>query len=230
MATERRFSYSSMQGGIFMEGMEEQIREYTEALIKEVDENPKDSKTQISRRTDMAHPLYGIDLGTKFPDIIPAVIEIPMGSRVKTELDIETGLLKVNRILHSSTIYPANYGFIPQTIAGDINPLDILVLTTISCPPCSIIHARPIGIMKMSTDGEIDAKIIAVAIGDPEYNIYKDVGELPPFKLAMIHQFFKDYKTLERKVVICSKPKGQKEAKDIIVEYHNKYLRQYGQE
>ena len=211
-----------------MEGKEEDLRAYTEALIDKANEDDEiKQKVKYVRKLTMSHPLYGVEIGATCPDIVTTVIEIPMGSRVKTELDIETGLIRVDRILHSSTIYPANYGFIPETIAGDVNPLDVVVLSNISCPTCCIIHARPIGVMPMKTDGLIDFKIIAVAIGDPEYNIYTDIEQLPPCKLLMINQFFLDYKKLERKTVECNKPLGSEEAKKMIKIYHENYMITY---
>jgi inorganic pyrophosphatase len=164
----------------------------------------------------IAHPWHGVPVGEGSPDSVNAIIEIPALSRVKTELDKITGLLRVDRILHSSVVYPANYGFIPSTLAEDGDPLDILVLCQLSVPPLALVRVRPIGVMPMEDGGVLDHKIVAVAITDPEYGIYNDINELPPFKLLMINQFFHDYRILERKQVKTSKPQGAGQARDII--------------
>ncbi|OHS93925.1 Soluble inorganic pyrophosphatase [Tritrichomonas foetus] len=183
-----------------------------------------------NRNFMILHPWHGVKVGDQAPDVVNAVIEIPSLSRVKTELDKPTGLLKVDKILHSSVIYPANYGFIPETLAEDGDPLDVLVLCQLSIPPLSIVKVRPIGVMPMEENGECDNKIIAVSINDPEYNIYYDISELPPFKLLMINQFFNDYKTLERKIVRTSRPLGNGHAREIIPKCINNYKTVYGTE
>lgn len=173
------------------------------------------------------HPWHNVAVGDECPDVVNSVIEIPALSRVKTELDNSTGLLKVSKILHSSVIYPANYGLIPGTLAEDGDPLDILVLCQLSVPPLALIKARPIGVMPILDQGQPDNKIIAVAVNDPEYNIYYDISELPPFKLLMITQFFNDYKTLERKEVRAQRPKDKDVAKRIIQENVKRYKEVY---
>lgn len=164
----------------------------------------------------IAHPWHGVPVGPASPSAVNTVIEIPALSRVKTELDKATGLLRVDRILHSSVVYPANYGFIPSTLAEDGDPLDVLVLCQLSVPPLALVQARPIGVMPMEDGGVPDHKIVAVAMTDPEYGIYNDINELPPFKLLMINQFFHDYRILERKQVKTAKPQGADQAKEII--------------
>ena len=176
----------------------------------------------------MKHPWHGVKIGDEHPDVINAIIEIPSLSRAKTELDIPTGLLKVDKILHSSVIYPANYGFVPETCTDGGNPLDILVLCQLTIPSMCLMKVRPIGLMRMLENGESDDKIIAVAVHDPEYNIYYDISELPPFKLLMINQFFNDYKTLERKVVRTSKPIGNVQAKEVVENALKMYYDVYG--
>jgi inorganic pyrophosphatase len=175
------------------------------------------------RNMRMRHPWHGISIGAESPDLVNAIIEIPALSRVKTELDKSTGLLRVDRILHSSVVYPANYGFIPETLGEDGDPLDILVLCQLSCPPLVLIHVRPIGLMPMFSGNDPDDKIIAVAVTDPEYGVYNDIAELPPFKLLMINQFFNDYRALERKKVKTSRPLGADQAKDVIVKAFANY-------
>jgi inorganic pyrophosphatase len=124
-----------------------------------------------------------------------------MGSSVKYELDKETGLLKLDRILYSAVYYPANYGFLPQTYAEDDDPLDVLVLCQEAVAPLTLVAARAIGLMTMLDSGKKDHKILAVAVNDPEYNGFAEASELPPHRLAMLRRFFQDYKQLEGKAV-----------------------------
>jgi len=130
------------------------------------------------------------------------VIEIPKGSKVKYELDKPSGALRVDRILYSSVIYPANYGFLPRSYCGDGDPLDVLVLGNEPVVPLAIMEARAIGMMGMADDGDEDTKIIAVHIQDPAFNEYRDISELPRHVLNEISRFFEDYKVLENKQVI----------------------------
>jgi inorganic pyrophosphatase len=159
---------------------------YMDSLFRKIDARKVARPAPGERSLYTAHPWHGVDIGQGSPDVVNAVIEIPMDSRVKTELDCRTGLLKVDRILHSSIVYPANYGFIPETLAEDGAPLDILILCQLTAPPLSLMRARPIGLMPMIDNGAPDDKIIAVCVTDPEYNIYYDVNELPPYRLDLI--------------------------------------------
>lgn len=149
----------------------------------------------------MTHAWHDVTPGENLPAEFTSVIEIPTGSSVKYELDKRTGLLKLDRILYSAVHYPANYGFIPQTLAEDDDPLDVLVLCQAELDPLTIVMARAIGLMTMIDSGKRDHKILAVAINDAEYNGYREASELPPHRLAMINRFFQDYKTLEGKTV-----------------------------
>ncbi len=149
----------------------------------------------------MTHAWHDVTPGQHLPKEFAAVIEIPMGSSVKYELDKETGLLRLDRILYSAVYYPANYGFIPQTLAEDDDPLDVLVLCQEPVAPLTLVNARAIGLMTMIDSGKADHKILAVAMDDPEYNGFHECGELPPHRLTMLRRFFQDYKMLEGKAV-----------------------------
>lgn len=160
----------------------------------------------------MSHPWHDVAIGEKAPKEFYAVIEIPKGSKVKYELEKKTGLLKVDRILYSSVSYPANYGFIPQTLGDDKDPLDVLVLMQETVVPLSILRVRPIGVMMMIDQGEGDEKIICVHLDDPEYNGYEHIKELPPHRLDELRTFFEDYKKLEHKEVQVDEFEGNYEA------------------
>lgn len=147
------------------------------------------------------HAWHDVTPGEGLPAEFTAVIEISMGSSVKYELDKETGMLRVDRILYSAVYYPANYGFIPQTLAEDDDPLDVLVLCQEAVAPLTLVHARAIGLMTMIDSGKKDHKILAVATDDPEYNGFHEAAELPGHRLHMLRRFFQDYKLLEGKAV-----------------------------
>ena len=147
------------------------------------------------------HPWHDVSPGNELPRDFQALIEIPLGSNVKYELDKPTGLLKVDRIIHSAVFYPANYGFIPQTYAEDNDPLDVLVLCQEAVQPLALIKARAIGVMTMIDSGASDDKIIAVATNDPEFSDYIEARDLPPHRLLVLKRFFQDYKQLEGKQV-----------------------------
>lgn len=144
------------------------------------------------------------------------VVEISKGSKVKYELDKDTGLLMVDRILYSSVIYPANYGFIPQTLGDDEDPLDVLVLMQEPVQPLSLLRARPIGMMPMVDDGENDEKIICVHLDDPEYMAFEHHDELPDHRLNELQRFFQDYKKLEHKEVNVGGMSGPEDAVDTV--------------
>ncbi len=160
-------------------------------------------------------------------DDFVAVIEIPKGCKNKYELDKKTGFLKLDRILYTATHYPANYGFIPRTYAGDKDPLDVLVLCQETIYPLTLVECYPIGALRMTDNGEDDEKIIAIAKKDPFLNVYNDISEIPQQTLAEIMHFFEVYKQLEGKKTTIDRMMGRKEAEEIIQEtienYKNKF-------
>jgi inorganic pyrophosphatase len=145
------------------------------------------------------HPLHDIMVPQSIDEHVPAVIEIPRGSKLKYEIDKTTGMLLLDRVLYSSVHYPANYGFIPQSHADDGDPLDILVLMQEPVHPLTIVRARAIGGLKMRDDKGDDDKIVAVAVDDPAFNHYTDVNQLAPHVMIELERFFRDYKILEQK-------------------------------
>ena len=172
------------------------------------------------------HPVHDIAVPADIAAYVPAVIEIPRGSHLKYEVDKPTGLLRLDRVLYSAVYYPANYGFIPQTLAEDDDPLDVLVLCQETVVPLTLMHARTIGLMTMIDAGKKDHKIIAVATEDPEFNSYKDAAEMPPHRLTMLRRFFQDYKQLEGKAVEVDEIEPPKAAYPIIEDALARYSRQ----
>ena len=150
------------------------------------------------------------------PDEFIAVIEIPKGSKQKYELDKKTGLLILDRILYTSTHYPANYGFIPHTLADDGDPLDVLVLCSESLLPLSLVKVYPIGVITMNDNGKNDEKIIAIPFTDPNYNSYKTIADLPKHVFDEMQHFFSVYKQLEGKNTAVNTVRGREDAIAII--------------
>lgn len=165
---------------------------------------------------DLSNPWHKVKIGNDAPSVVNGIIEIPKNTRAKYELDKESGLLYLDRVLFSSMYYPANYGFIPRTYCDDRDPLDILVLSQITMIPLSLVSARVIGVMRMLDGGEMDDKIIAVAEHDMSVSHIYDISELPEHFLKELKNFFEDYKKLENKTVEVEDFQNAKVAKEIV--------------
>ncbi|SFV26981.1 inorganic diphosphatase [Thermoflavifilum thermophilum] len=174
-----------------------------------------------------AHPWHDIAIGDQAPEIVTSVIEIPKGSRAKYELDKQSGLLKLDRVLYSSVYYPANYGFIAQSLGEDHDPLDILVLSQIDMQPLCVVRAKVIGVMQMIDNGEADDKIIAVAADDVSINHIDDIDQLPAHFIKELRHFFEEYKALEHKTVVVEEFQNKNVAFDVIrksiINYQNTF-------
>ena len=157
-----------------------------------------------------------------------AVIEISKGDKNKYELDKETGFLKLDRVLFTSTHYPANYGFIPRTFAADSDPLDVLVLCSEKIQPMTLVECKPIGVLNMIDNNSNDEKIIAVPVKDPNYNCFGDIDELPKHYFDEIKHFFQVYKTLENgKKTNVTEFGGVAKAKEVIQSSIDGYIRDF---
>ena len=156
-----------------------------------------------------------------------AVIEIEQGSKQKYELDKETGSLILDRILYTSTHYPANYGLIPRTYADDNDPLDVLVLCSEVIQPLSLVRCYPIGVITMLDQGKLDEKIIAIPFKDPTYNSYHDVSELPSHIFTEMSHFFTVYKNLEQKETMVDEVRGAEDAKKVIQKCLDQYIEKF---
>ena len=161
------------------------------------------------------------------PENFTAVIEISKGSKKKYELDKSTGYLILDRILHTSTVYPANYGFIPKTLSQDNDPIDVLILSQESLAKMVLVQCYPIGVLEMIDGGEVDEKIIAIPFGDPNWNGYKDISDLPEHIFDEMRHFFEIYKALENKETAVNKLSGREGAIKAIEEAKLRYARIY---
>lgn len=174
------------------------------------------------------HPWHDVHPGEEIQDYVTGVIEIPKNCRAKYELDKDSGMLILDRVLYSSINYPANYGFIPQTYCDDGDPLDILVISQIEIVPMCLVDAKVIGVMRMMDGGEMDDKIIAVAANDMSVNHINDIDELPPHTIRELRSFFEDYKKLENKTVVVEDFQGRETALTVLqqsIEDYNQKIR-----
>ncbi len=161
------------------------------------------------------------------PDDFMAVIEIKKGSKKKYELDKETGLLMLDRILYTSTHYPANYGFIPRTYGDDGDPLDVVVISSESIDPMTLVRCYPIGVITMKDGGKFDEKIISIPFNDPNYNGYKDISELPAHLFDEMKHFFSVYKSLEGKETVVDEIQNREKAVEIIKSCIDNYVAEF---
>ncbi|HKL25306.1 MAG TPA: inorganic diphosphatase [Desulfuromonadales bacterium] len=163
------------------------------------------------------HPWHDIEIDReRISEAFPSVIEIPMGSKNKYELDKQSGMLKLDRVLYGAVHYPANYGFIPRSFCEDGDPLDVLVVGQEPVQPMTLVLARPIGVMRMSDEGKADDKIIAANLHDPAVQDFRGYRDLPDYLMAEIRKFFEEYKTLENKEVAVDDIQGAESAIRII--------------
>lgn len=176
------------------------------------------------------NPWHDAHIGDNAPKIVEAIIEIPKRSKAKYELDKSTGMLRLDRVLFSSMHYPENYGFIPQTLGDDNDPLDIIVLSQEKVYPMCLLEAKVIGVMRMVDDGELDDKIIAVANDDESVNHINTVDELPNHFSEELKNFFEEYKKLEHKSVEVEKLQSRETAFEIIESAIKEYNEKFGGE
>jgi inorganic pyrophosphatase len=179
------------------------------------------------KQTTVLHPWHGAGYGSDAPKKVNALIEIPQGSRTKYEIDKETGLLKLDRVIYSSFHYPVNYGFIPQTLGDDGDPLDILVLCSQSIQSLCLVEATVIGNMQMIDSGEMDDKIIAVATKDPSVNHITSIQEMPRHFIAELRNYFEQYKVLENKQVQIEDFQDVKVEHRVILDSNKLYQEKY---
>jgi len=173
------------------------------------------------------HPWHEVSIGDAPSELVNAIIEIPKGSRAKYEIDKASGLIKLDRVIYASMYYPLNYGFIPQTLGEDHDPLDIVVLTQVAVVPRCLIPCRVIGVMRMIDRGEADDKIIAVAMQDASVSHIENVEELPEYFRVELKHFFENYKALENKKVVVDEFQSKMKAREIISQSIERYKSEF---
>jgi inorganic pyrophosphatase len=176
------------------------------------------------------HPWHDYPIDeTRIAEMFPVVVEVPMGSKNKYELDKASGLLRLDRVLYSAVVYPANYGFVPRTYCDDGDPMDVLVFGQEPVHPLTVVDVRAIGVMQMRDEKGVDDKLLAVSIGDPAFADYRDFRELPRHVIREMRRFFQDYKVLEGKEVVVDEPLGPDEALKVlraaISDYRKRFAR-----
>lgn len=171
--------------------------------------------------------LHDISAGNNLPDEMTVVIEINKGSLNKYELDKETGLLKLDRVSHTSQTFPFDYGFVPQTHWHDGDPLDVIVMTTTPLIPGILVDVRPVAVLDMIDSGESDAKIISVPVGDPRFANINDLSDVNPHFIKEVTHFYENYKKLQNKVVTIPSVRDAKAAKEVILESIELYKKKF---
>jgi inorganic pyrophosphatase len=174
------------------------------------------------------HPWHDIEYGIDTPLEVNAVVEVPKDSKLKYELDKQTGLLRLDRVLYSAVHYPGNYGFIPRTYWHDDDPLDILIISNFAVYPLTIVRARPIGVLDLTDSSEKDHKIIAVDATDPRFNRYHDLHDVSDHQILEIRHFFETYKELQQKKVEVLALESKKKAHECIHEGIRLYEEKFG--
>jgi inorganic pyrophosphatase len=173
------------------------------------------------------NPWHDVKLDLDENNHLNCIIEIPANSKIKYEIDKDSGLLKVDRILYSSVHYPSNYGFFPQTFCDDGDPLDVLVIGQMPVVPLSIMRVRPIGVIRMIDQGKGDDKVISVHADDPEYNHIYSIKQIAPHKMNEMRRFFESYKELEKKHVLINSIDDEVSAMQVVREAMDLYARTY---
>jgi len=174
------------------------------------------------------HPWHDISVGENSPEVINSIIEIPKNSSLKYELDKESGLLMLDRFLYSSVHYPGDYGFVPQTLWSDNDPLDIMILTGHPVNPMTLVKVKPIGVIRMIDNEEDDDKILAVYEGDPRFKEYEDIRDIPKHILVELKHFFETYKELQGKKTRILEMLGKEEAHRAIEKGIEMYKEKFG--
>lgn len=174
------------------------------------------------------HPWHNVEVGKNAPEKVNMIVEISKGSNIKYEIDKDTGLLMLDRVMYSAMYYPGDYGFIPKTLWDDGDPLDVIVFTYQGILPMTICEVKVIGIMHMIDDGESDAKIIAVHAADPRFAEKNDITDIPPHTIKEIKHFFATYKDLQDKKTEISKVEGKEAAYEAIKKSQELYNEKYG--
>ncbi|HAS84507.1 MAG TPA: inorganic pyrophosphatase [Candidatus Yonathbacteria bacterium] len=171
---------------------------------------------------------HDVSLGDNAPKEINVIVEIPKGSKNKYEIDKETGLIALDRALHTAQDYPFDYGFVPQTLWDDGDALDVVLLTTYPLFPGILVNARPIAIMHMTDAGEGDDKVIAVPVGDPRWADINDLNDINKHTLKEMEHFFTTYKKIQNKIVEVSGFEGAKEAREAVTKSIELYKKEFG--
>ena len=176
---------------------------------------------------EMSNKWHNINPKRITPEDFIAVIEITKGSKKKYELDKETGLIILDRILHTSTHYPSNYGFIPRTYGDDGDPLDVLVVCSEELEPMTLVRCYPIGVITMKDCGKLDEKIIAIPFSDPNYNTFGEISELPKHIFDEMCHFFSVYKMLEDKETVVNEVEDKAKAIEVIRHCLDNYIKDF---